>query len=103
MRCVNHSTGQSASSPSPHTTAGAGANVAKTPGHVPVPPGHVSGTTGHVTTSPGHVSVGGDDCLVTGKGLLHYCIHGYVYMWSTLYRFQEMYETDAKTCHSKDQ
>ena len=67
-------------------TAPATGHVTKAPGHVTTTPGHVTTTVGHTTTtpgpattttpsrSPGTVIIGGDDCLVTGRGMLHYII-----------------------------
>ena len=71
-----------------HVTTTPG-HVTTTPGHATTTPGHATTTSGHATMTPGHattttlthspgiVIIGGDECLITGIGMLYYIIFLY--------------------------
>ena len=86
-----------------HATTSPG-HVTTTPSHVTTTPGHATTTPGHATTttptrSPGIVIIGGDECLVKGRGMLYYIIFLYC-LPCVYYRLQEMYEVNAEIHHS---
>ena len=72
---------KSSSHLTPVATSTTPANV--TTGHVTTTHGYVTKATDHVTTTPSHIAtslyrspgtviIGGDDCLVRGRGMVHY-------------------------------